>query len=81
MVRALRGVEMKIDRDEMTLIVGPSGCGKTTLLSVIVGLLSPTAGRVAVLGQDLNVLTDRQLRYFHRRHIGFVFQQYNLIPA
>jgi putative ABC transport system ATP-binding protein len=80
-VHALRGVETRIYRGGMTLIVGPSGCGKTTLLSVIVGLLSPTTGKVTVLGQDLTRLADRDQCDFRARHVGFVFQQYNLIPA
>jgi putative ABC transport system ATP-binding protein len=80
-VHALRGIDMEIERGAMTLVVGPSGCGKTTLLSVMAGLLNPTAGRILVLGQDLELLSDRELCEFRARHVGFVFQQYNLISA
>jgi putative ABC transport system ATP-binding protein len=80
-VQALRGVDLEVYPGEMTLLVGPSGCGKTTLISIIAGLLDPTAGEVAVLGQDLRGLGGRQLVRFRGDHIGFVFQQYNLLPA
>ncbi len=65
----------------MTLLVGPSGCGKTTLISIIAGLLDPTAGDVTVLGEPLRQLKGRQLVQFRGRYIGFVFQQYNLLPS
>jgi len=65
----------------MTLLVGPSGCGKTTLISIIAGLLDVTEGEVSVLGQSLRQLRGRELVRFRGRYIGFVFQQYNLLPA
>jgi putative ABC transport system ATP-binding protein len=65
----------------MTLLVGPSGCGKTTLISVIAGLLNPTEGEVAVLGEELGRLSNGGLVRFRQQNIGFVFQQYNLLPA
>ncbi len=65
----------------MTLLVGPSGCGKTTLLSVIAGILEPTAGLVSVLGEDLGALSNREIVRFRQRNIGFIFQQFNLLPA
>jgi putative ABC transport system ATP-binding protein len=80
-VMALRGVDLEVRPGEMTLLVGPSGCGKTTLISIIAGLLEPSAGEVTVLGQDLRQLSKRQLVRFRGEHIGFVFQQYNLLPA
>jgi putative ABC transport system ATP-binding protein len=80
-VTALRGVDADVRLGELTLLVGPSGCGKTTLVSVIAGLLEPTAGDVAVLGEDLTTLRGRRLVEFRGRNIGFVFQQYNLLPA
>jgi putative ABC transport system ATP-binding protein len=80
-VHALQGVELEIFGGELTLVVGPSGCGKTTLLSVIAGLLNPTGGQIIVLGQDLSKLSDRELCGFRAQHLGFVFQQYNLIPS
>jgi putative ABC transport system ATP-binding protein len=78
---ALRGVDLAAASGEMTLLVGPSGCGKTTLISIVAGLLNPTAGRVAVLGQDFEDMAGWRLVRFRRDNIGFVFQQYNLLPA
>jgi putative ABC transport system ATP-binding protein len=78
---ALRGVDFEVYDGQLTLLVGPSGCGKTTLISIVAGLLNPTSGRVAVLGSDLSVLKGRRLVEFRAKNIGFVFQQYNLLPA
>jgi putative ABC transport system ATP-binding protein len=78
---ALRGVDLEAESGRITLLVGPSGCGKTTLISIIAGLLDPTGGEVSVLGQDLGKITPRQLVGFRGKNIGFVFQQYNLLPA
>jgi putative ABC transport system ATP-binding protein len=72
---------MEVYPGQLTLLVGPSGCGKTTLISIIAGLLDPTAGEVTVLGEDLRRLTGRRLVQFRGKNIGFVFQQYNLLPA
>jgi putative ABC transport system ATP-binding protein len=80
-VRALRGVDLDVYAGQMTLLVGPSGCGKTTLISIIAGLLEATAGEVRVLGEDLRRLRGTRLVQFRGEHIGFVFQQYNLLPA
>jgi putative ABC transport system ATP-binding protein len=80
-VRALRGVDLEVHPGQMTLLVGPSGCGKTTLISIIAGLLDVTAGEVTVLGQNLRQLRGRNLVRFRGQYIGFVFQQYNLLPA
>ncbi len=80
-VQALRGVDLEVAAGELTLLVGPSGCGKTTLISIVAGLLDPTRGEVAVLGHDLAKLRGRRLVDFRSRNIGFVFQQFNLLPA
>jgi putative ABC transport system ATP-binding protein len=80
-VRALDGVDLEIAVGELTLLVGPSGCGKTTLISVLAGLLAPTAGEVEVLGTSLTDLSAAAIVEFRRRNIGFVFQQYNLLPT
>jgi putative ABC transport system ATP-binding protein len=80
-VLALRGVDLEVHPGEMTLLVGPSGCGKTTLISIVAGLLDATAGEVTVLGQNLRQIRGRQLVRFRGQYIGFVFQQYNLLPA
>jgi putative ABC transport system ATP-binding protein len=78
---ALRGVDLALKAGELSLVVGPSGCGKTTLISIIAGLLNPTRGSVSVLGSDLSGLSGRELVEFRARNVGFVFQQYNLLPA
>jgi putative ABC transport system ATP-binding protein len=78
---ALRGVDLEVRPGELTLLVGPSGCGKTTLISIIAGLLRPTDGEVEVLGSDLRDLPGSKLTRFRQENIGFVFQQYNLLPA
>jgi putative ABC transport system ATP-binding protein len=78
---ALRGVDLEVYPGQMTLLVGPSGCGKTTLISIIAGLLDPTDGEVEVLGENLRRMKGRRLVQFRGQYIGFVFQQYNLLPA
>lgn len=80
-VMALRGVDFDVWLGEMTLLVGPSGCGKTTLLSVIAGILDATDGEVTVLGNDLTTMSNGRKVRFRGDNIGFVFQQYNLLPA
>ena len=77
----LRGVDFDVQFGEMTLLVGPSGCGKTTLLSVIAGLLDQTSGGISVLGQNVGQLSGSDSILFRRKNLGFVFQQYNLLPA
>jgi putative ABC transport system ATP-binding protein len=80
-VMALRGIDTEVNLGELTLLVGPSGCGKTTLISVVAGLLDPTAGTVEVLGEELNAMRGGRLVQFRGKNIGFVFQQYNLLPS
>ena len=80
-VTAVDQVNLEIQSGEMTLLVGPSGCGKTTLISIIAGLLNPTAGEVSIFGQRLDQLRSSQLVRFRAKNIGFVFQQYNLLPT
>ena len=80
-VMALRGVDLDIFMGQLTLLVGPSGCGKTTLLSVIAGILHATSGRLSVLGTDMDRLSKRERVRFRGRHVGFVFQQFNLLPT
>jgi putative ABC transport system ATP-binding protein len=81
MVHALKGVDFEARAGEFMMIVGPSGCGKTTLLSVICGTLNYEEGSVCVFGRDLSWMSQSQLTAFRRDHIGFVFQQFNLIPT
>jgi putative ABC transport system ATP-binding protein len=80
-VCAVNGVSLRIGRGEFTAIVGPSGSGKTTLLNMVGGLDSPTSGRIFVDGKDISKLSERQMTEFRLRHIGFIFQAYNLIPV
>jgi putative ABC transport system ATP-binding protein len=77
---ALRGVNLEVSAG-VTMLVGPSGCGKTTLLSVMAGLLEPTAGRAEVLGQDLSAMGGAARADFRLAQMGFIFQQYNLLPS
>jgi putative ABC transport system ATP-binding protein len=80
-VLALRGIDWDVYKGQMSLIVGPSGCGKTTLLSVIAGILDADEGKVSILGQEVTAMSDREKTRFRGRQIGFVFQQFNLLPA
>jgi putative ABC transport system ATP-binding protein len=80
-VWALRGIDLDVSPGKLTLLVGQSGCGKTTLISIIAGLLDPTDGTISVLGEDLRKMPGRRLVEFRGHNIGFVFQQYNLLPA
>jgi putative ABC transport system ATP-binding protein len=80
-VKALKGVSLTIHPGELTLLMGPSGSGKTTLLSIIGCILTPTAGALSIAGQSTEGLDPEALAALRRRHIGFVFQSYNLFPT
>jgi putative ABC transport system ATP-binding protein len=80
-VKAVDNVSLEIEDNEFTAIVGPSGSGKTTLLNMISGLDRPSSGTVMVNGQDITAMSENQLIDFRLKHIGFVFQSYNLIPV
>ena len=79
--KALDGVSLSVEHGEFVAIVGTSGSGKSTLLNMIGGLDVPTSGKVIVDGRDLSTLKDEQLTIFRRRKIGFIFQNYNLVPV
>ena len=79
--KALDGVSLSVEHGEFVAIVGTSGSGKSTLLNMIGGLDVPTSGKVIVDGKDLSTLKDEQLTIFRRRKIGFIFQNYNLVPV
>jgi putative ABC transport system ATP-binding protein len=79
-VHALRHVDVEIDRGEMVAIMGSSGSGKSTLLNILGTLDRPSSGVYTLDGQDVSVLADRELAHFRNRNIGFVFQQFNLLP-
>jgi putative ABC transport system ATP-binding protein len=80
-IEALRGVEFGARFGELSFLVGPSGCGKTTLISVIAGLLGRTGGDLSVLGVEIDGMTPSERILFRRKNVGFLFQQYNLLPA
>ena len=80
MVKALDGVSLSVERGKFTAIVGTSGSGKSTLLHMLGGLDKPTSGSVRVGGKELADMNDEQLTIFRRRQIGFIFQNYNLVP-
>ncbi len=80
-VRAVDRVSFRVEEGELVVIIGPSGCGKTTLLSMLGCLLRPTAGEISILGQEVTALSERRRARFRLRHIGFVFQSFNLISA
>ena len=79
--KALDGVTLSVGQGEFVAIVGTSGSGKSTLLNMIGGLDVPTTGKVTVDGKELSMLNDEQLTIFRRRKIGFIFQNYNLVPV
>ena len=80
-VHALRGVDLDLYPGELVVLLGPSGSGKSTLLNILGGLDTATAGTVEYRGRELTRASDRELTSFRRRHVGFVFQFYNLIPS
>ena len=80
-VHALRGVDLELGESEFVVLLGPSGSGKSTLLNILGGLDVPTDGRVVYRGRDLTAADEAELTRYRRRHVGFVFQFYNLIPS
>ncbi len=80
-IRVLHGIDLDVKPGELTYLVGESGSGKTTLISIMCGILWPTEGQVEVFGTDIYELSDNALVEFRLKNIGFIFQQYNLIPA
>uniref|UniRef100_UPI003FF02F6B ABC transporter ATP-binding protein n=1 Tax=Dysosmobacter welbionis TaxID=2093857 RepID=UPI003FF02F6B len=80
-VRALDGVDLTVEKGEFVAVVGTSGSGKSTLLHMLGGLDRPTGGTVTVDGKELSAMRDGELTIFRRRKIGFVFQNYNLVPV
>ncbi|EGT5504070.1 ABC transporter ATP-binding protein [Clostridioides difficile] len=80
-VKALNGVSIEIERDTFTAIVGTSGSGKSTLLNIIGGLDNPTSGDVIIKGKNISKIGKKDLTVFRRRNIGFIFQNYSLMPV
>ena len=79
--KALQGIDLKINQGDFSVIMGPSGCGKSTMLNIIGGLDKTTSGEVKFDGKDFNSLTNKELSIIRRNQIGFVFQNYNLLPV
>ena len=79
-VDALRGVSLDVERAKLTAVMGPSGSGKSTLMHILAGLDKPTGGTVTVAGEEITGMDDNALTQLRRKHIGFVFQFYNLLP-
>lgn len=80
-VKAVRAATLALEPGELVAVIGPSGSGKTTLLTMLGAMLSPTRGKVTVAGHALGSLSDRELVELRRKHIGFVFQSFNLIAS
>jgi putative ABC transport system ATP-binding protein len=80
-VHALRGVTLEVPKAQFTAVMGPSGSGKSTLMHMLAGLDTPTSGTVSIGGEDITKLNDKQLTKLRRKHIGFVFQSFNLLPT
>jgi putative ABC transport system ATP-binding protein len=80
-VHALRGVSLELPAGRLTAVMGPSGSGKSTLMHLLAGLDRPTAGCVHIAGEQITGMPDRRLTRLRRRHIGFVFQSFNLLPT
>jgi putative ABC transport system ATP-binding protein len=79
-VDALCGVSLEVARGKLTAVMGPSGSGKSTLMHILAGLDKPTSGKVTVAGEEITGMDDNELTLLRRKHIGFVFQFYNLLP-
>ena len=79
--KALQGIDLKINQGDFSVMMGPSGCGKSTMLNIIGGLDKTTSGEVKFDGKDFNSLTNKELSIIRRNQIGFVFQNYNLLPV
>ncbi|HEU5245195.1 MAG TPA: ABC transporter ATP-binding protein [Gaiellaceae bacterium] len=79
-VDALRGVDLEVRAGELVAVMGPSGSGKSTLMHILAGLDKPTSGTVMIAGTDITRLDDSKLTHLRRKHIGFVFQFFNLLP-
>jgi putative ABC transport system ATP-binding protein len=79
-VHALRGIDLEIPRGQFTAVMCPSGSGKSTLMHILAGLDQPTSGSVTIEGEEITTMGDQELTLLRRRHIGFIFQFFNLLP-
>ena len=80
-VDALRGVSLEVPAGQFTAVMGPSGSGKSTLMHMLAGLDTPSSGTIRIGGEDITAMSDKQLTRLRRKHIGFVFQSFNLLPT
>lgn len=80
-LQVLKEIDLEVRRGDITMLVGPSGCGKTTLISIIAGTLVADSGDLEVLGHDLQKMSTAAITKFRSKHIGFIFQSFNLIPT
>lgn len=79
-VTVLKGLDLEIEKGEFCVLLGPSGSGKSTLLNIVGGIDTPDSGTVSIDGQEMDVKNGKKITQYRRKHLGYVFQQYNLIP-
>lgn len=79
-IDVLKGLSFAIERGEMCVLLGPSGCGKSTLLNIIGGIDTPSSGYISIEGEKMGDMSEKELTRYRRKHLGYVFQMYNLIP-
>ena len=79
-VDVLRGIDISIEKGEICVLLGPSGSGKSTLLNIIGGIETPDSGKITIHGETIGEMNEKNLTLYRRKHLGYIFQMYNLIP-
>ena len=79
-VEVLKGIDLSIEKGEFCVLLGPSGSGKSTLLNIIGGIDTPDSGDISIRGENMADMNERRLTLYRRKHLGYIFQMYNLIP-